>query len=245
VQYTGETETARLERAALDVELIGLATIFAQEPMQLYLDTNPAAMTVWPIYPFPYATSTQTVDQGQLKLITSTILELLGTSFPAPPVFTAAQLGEQILLPSDMQQNNPYTFGVTGSVNPGGSSPIVLSVATAPDTSGQLVTNLSPNTVSQANAATATADEVALAKSLQPTLSVVQGRTETAGTDIIVNETHRLQSIYGFSVYNPATGEAYVVEVVNADLTVPDQLPIATENTTYDRTMCASSSSTR
>ena len=38
----------------------------------------------------------------------------------------------------------------------------------------------------------------------------------------------RLQPIYGFSVYNPATGEAYIVEVVNADLTVPDQLPMPT-----------------
>jgi hypothetical protein len=234
VRYTGETETVRLQRAALDVELIGRATISSQEPMQLYLDTNSAVMTVWPIYAFPYATSTQTVDQGQLKLITSTILELLGIAFPSQPVLTAAQLGEQILLPSDMQQNNPYTFGVTGSVNPGGGSPIVLSVATAPDTSGQLVTNLSPNKVSQPNTASATADELALAKSLQPTRSVVQGRTETAGAGMTVNDTHRLQAVYGFSVYNSATGEAYIVEVVNSDLSIPDQLPIATENTTYD-----------
>src|ERR1035438_8391258 len=232
VQYTGETETARFEQAQGDVEVIGLETTLAQEPMQLYLDTNPAAMTVWPIYAFPYTTSTQKVDQGQLKLLSSTILDLRSTSFPAQPVLASAQLGEQVIVPPDMQQNNPYTFGVTGSVNTAGGSPIVLDVATAPDTPGQLVTNLSPATSSQANGTT-TADDVAVTKSLQPTRDVVQRRTEAAGT-VMAAQTRQPQAIYGFSVYNPATGEAYIVEVVDADLAVPDQLPDATENATYD-----------
>ena len=233
VRYTGETEEARLEQASRDVQLIGLENVLAQEPMQLFLDTNPAEMTVWPIYAFPYATSTQSVDQGQLKLLTTTILGLLATSFPAQPVLDSAQLGEQILLPPDLQQNNPYTFGVTGSVNTGGGSPVVLDVATAPDTPGQAVTNLSPNTISPASAPTA--DDVALAKSLQPVRSVVQVRAEGSGTGTDARvDARRLQSIYGFSVYNPATGEAYLVEVVDADLTVPDQLPDPAGNGSYD-----------
>lgn len=232
VQYTGATETARLKRARHDVEVIGLETRRAQEPMQLYLDTNSSEMTVRPIFAFPYATSTQSIDQGQFGVLTSTILELLSTSFPAEPVFTTAQIGEQILVPLDMQQNNPYTFGVTGSANPAGGSPIVLDIATALETTGQLVTNLSPNTISQADAAT-TATSVAIAKTLQPARVVVQQRTETTGTAISV-DSGRLQPIYGFCVYNRKTGEAYIVEVVDADLAVPDQLPEATENTTYD-----------
>jgi hypothetical protein len=233
VRYAGETEAARLAGAHREVERIGRETIRAQEPMQLYLDTNSAQMTVWPIYAFPYATSTQTVDQGQLKALTSTILGLLSTSFPVRSVPTAAQLGEQILVPPGMQQNNPYTFGVTGSVNTGGGSPIVLNVAAAPDTPGQLVTSLSPKTIAQTSGATTTADEVALIKNLQPTRNVVQGRTEVAAIQTTV-DAQQLPTIYGFSVYNPATGEAYIVEVVDADLAVPDQLPDATENTTYD-----------
>lgn len=233
VSYSGETEVARLKRARLGVEVLGLETILAQEPMQLYLDTNSAEMTVWPIYAFPYATSTQSVDQGQLKLITSTVLELLNTSFPAQAAFTAAQLGEQIVVPPAMQQNNPYTFGVTGSTNPAGGSPIVMDVATAPATTGQLVTNLSPNTVSQPNGTTATTDDLAILKSRLPVLDVVQVRTTDAG-DVATTEARRLQTIYGFSVYNPASGEAYIIEVVDADLVAPNQLPVATENTTYD-----------
>jgi hypothetical protein len=48
VRYAGETEAARLAEARRDVERIGRETILAQEPMQLYLDTNSAQMTVWP-----------------------------------------------------------------------------------------------------------------------------------------------------------------------------------------------------
>ncbi len=37
------------------------------------------------------------------------------------------------------------------------------------------------------------------------------------------------QVIYGFSVYNASTGEAYLVELVPADQDVPDQLPNPTD----------------
>ena len=230
VGYTGETEPARLAQTARDVEVIGFETRLAQEPMQLYLDTNPAEMTVWPIYAFPYTASTQAVDQGQLKLLTSTIIELLGTSFPAPPVPT--DLGEQILLPPAMQQNNPYTYGVTASAIAAGGSPIVMDAVTPSAVNGQTVTNLSPDTLSQPVTAAASANQTAVVKS-ELVRDVVQARTEATGASF-TNEVRHLQAIYGFSVFNPATGEAYLVEIVNADQAIPDQLPIATENTTYD-----------
>jgi hypothetical protein len=41
MQYTGETQRARIDTAQRDVARIGLALSQAQEPMQMYLDTNP------------------------------------------------------------------------------------------------------------------------------------------------------------------------------------------------------------
>ena len=43
---------------------------------------RPDGMTVWPIYAFPYATSTQSVDLGQLKPITTNILAILSAANP-------------------------------------------------------------------------------------------------------------------------------------------------------------------
>ena len=232
VQYTGETEAARLEREALETVLLGLEMRAAGEPMQLVLDTNSQEMIVWPIYAFPYATSTQSVDLGQLKIITTTILGLLNTTFPPASALTASQLGEQILVPQALQQNNPYVYGVSESASSSNGSPIVMSVAAAPQIDGQLVTNLSPNTISPLKSAPS-ASEAALAKSLQAVPEVVQART-VGWIGVTQVEDRRPQTIYGFSVYNPATGEAYIVEVVDADLEVPDQLPLATENATYD-----------
>ena len=55
----------------------------------------------------------------------------------------------------------------------------------------------------------------------------------------------QFQSIYGFSVYNPGTGEAYIIEIVDADLAIPDQLPDPTRTSPTIPTTSASSSSTR
>jgi hypothetical protein len=231
VQYTGETEDARLKQAATDCDLIGLINVLTQEPMQLVLDTNSSQdMVVWPIYPFPYATSTQSVDQGQLRNLTTTILNLLATTFPTQTIPTAAQLGEQILLPSALQQNNPYTYGVATSINPAGSSPIALDVATAPATTGQVVTNLAPNSIAQSNGSLAqTNGSLGL-----PAREVVQVRTEASNANAVSFMQASPQQIFGFSVYNPATGEAYIIEIVNNDLTPPNQLPYPTQDATYD-----------
>ena len=82
-----------------------------------HLDTSQSVMTVWPIYAFPYATSTQTVDQGQLKLHDQHDPGAAWRrQFPAGAAPHGAGLGEQIVLPPTLQQNNPYTYGVTESV---------------------------------------------------------------------------------------------------------------------------------
>ena len=249
VAYTGATQVARISTAQADTARIGLATANAQEPMQMYLDTNSAAMIVWPIFAFPYATTTQSVDQGQLKAITSTILQLLGTTFPtpAPVTLSSAQLAEQITLPATLQQNNPYTASTstTANPNPTVNTSVTTSVAT-PFLMGLEVTNLSPNTVAtaQVNGIAAqqsaqklqtqqAAAQLAVTKSLAPLPGVVQTRNAGTGAQAAIY-SRQFQTVFGFSVYNPATGEAYIIEVVNADLTVPDQLPNPTQNATYD-----------
>ena len=249
VEYTGETQAARISRAQSDIAQIGPATASAQEPMQMYLDTNSAEMTVWPIYAFPYATSTQSVDQGQLKAITTTILQILSTplTLQAPAAATGALAAEQISLPDTLQQSNPYTTGAATTVNqnPTVSNAILMNPIT-PSVSGSLVTNLSPNVIANTSLQGVAAQQsaqllqsqqaaanLAVTKSLAPQPDVLQVRA--AGTAIQTAAFSRqFQSIYGFSVYNPATGEAYIIEVVDADLEIPDQLPDPTENATYD-----------
>ena len=55
-----------------------------------------------------------------------------------------------------------------------------------------------------------------------------------AGATALAERPIVIQPVYGFSVLNSETGEAYLVEVVDADLDVPDQLPNPTTNKTYD-----------
>jgi hypothetical protein len=248
VEYTGATQAARISQAQADTARIGLATANAQEPMQMYLDTNPRAMTVWPIYAFPYSTTTESVDQGQLKAITTTIFELLATAFPTqPPAASGAQADEQIVPPGTLLQNNPYTAdaATTANPNPTVNNAIITSVA-GTTLAGLELTNLSPDLVAntsiqgpQAQASARVletqqaAANLAVTKSFGPQPEVMQARN--AGTSAAVaSYARQYQPIFGFSVYSPATGEAYLIEVVGTDLTVPDQLPNPTENATYD-----------
>ena len=248
VRYTGATQAARINQAQADTARIGFETAKAQEPMQMYLDTNSGEMTVWPIYAFPYATSTQSVDVGQLKAITTTILQILATAATPPPAAPSGPLaGEQIALPPTLQQSNPYTSGAATIVdqNPTVSNSILMTAPTL-DLAGTLLTNLSPsfiaNTSISGTAAQHSADaletqqaaaNLAVTKSLAAQPDVLQART--VGTVAqTASFARQYQSIFGFSVYNPATGEAYIIEVVNSDLAIPDQLPNPTENLTYD-----------
>ena len=247
VEYSGETQALRLAHAQRDIAVIGAELEATQEPMQLFLDTNQSEMTLWPIYAFPYTSATQTVDQGQLKTLTSTILSLLNTQIP---VQTATAGLEQITVPGELQQSNPYIYG-TSPVATAVTTTAAIAAPVAATSSGQTVTNLSPGlNVIQSRAPSAfdfltetddvtslqdqqSAADVAVTKSQTLLHEVLQTRG-SANEAVNLSALRRLQPIYGFSVYNPATGEAYIVEVVDADLSVPDQLPDPTFNTTYD-----------
>ena len=90
-----------------------------REPMQMYLDTNSHEMIVWPIYAFPYATSHADRRPGSVQDSHRHDPRAARHSVPHRSRRSpTAQLGEQILVPSDMRQNNPYTFGVTGKHQP-------------------------------------------------------------------------------------------------------------------------------
>ena len=247
VGYTGADQAARVNQAQSDTARIGLQTARAQEPMQMYLDTKAGEMTVWPIYAFPYSTSTQSVDLGQLKAITATILNILKTPLPVQ-TGQSSGAGEQITVPGILQQPNPYTADAATSVEP---NPVVNTAISAqvlePTLSGLAVTNLSPNFVANTSVSgiparrsmdllqgqQATAD-LAVTKSLAPAVEVTQAGIAAAGVSAAMFARRQYQPIYGFSVYNSGTGEAYLVEVVQTDIAPPDQLPYPTTNLTYD-----------
>ena len=248
VEYTGASQDDRISRAQADTAHIGLQTAHAEEPMHMYLDTG-SGMIVWPIYAFPFATATQSVDQGQLKTITSTILQILSTTFPAQTPLKPSPLdGEQVTIPDALQQNNPYTANAATSAaaNPTVSSSISAQ-AVESSIAGVAVTNLSPgfaaNTSIQGLQARKSfqllesqkaAAGLAVTKSLAPPIEVSQSRDTVAAAAESVAFQRVYQPIYGFSVYNPGTGEAYIIEVVGTDLQIPDQLPQPTQDVTYD-----------
>jgi hypothetical protein len=250
VRYTGATEAARISQAQADVARIGLATAQTQEPMQMYLDTS--GMIVWPIYEFPYDNTTQAVDQGQLKVITNTILNILNTTFPPVVQQTPGPLdGEQIIVPGQLQQNNPYTADTATTVDAttvATTATTTVSAANTTSVSGALVTNLNtgglitstPRSVTaqqsidkqQAQVATAS---LAITKALSPQNAVTQDHAvQAVASEAAAFGRRQFQPIYGFSVYNPGTGEAYLIELVDSDLAIPDQLPDPTQNVTYD-----------
>jgi len=203
-------------------------------------------MTVWPIYASPMRHRRNPSIRVNSSSITSTVLELLNTSFPAQPVFTAAQLGEQILVPPAMQQNKPVHVRRDPAARiPPAGSPIVIDVATAPATTGQLVTNLSPNTVSQPNSTIATADDLAVLKSRLPVLDVVAGPYRRTPATSRRRKRRRLQTIYGFSCITPRVvkpiSSKWSMRILSCRISYPS--PLRTRLTI--RTTCASFFSTR
>ncbi len=313
VQYTGETQEARIASAQSNVASIGLALSQTQEPMQMYLDTNANQMTVWPIYGFPFESTTQTVDVGQLKNITQTILNILGQSTVAlqsstlqqlattqlasaqpqttsqiqssasvtdslrintsveqlsdfsltaleaaaassilvdPPVSSALD-AEQVTVPSVLNLSNPYVGDAATSPD---TTPAINTTLTqqvlAPAILGTRVQNLAPNLIDNTSVSPSLAAQasrasqqnqqaqadLAFTKNLAPVTDVVQNHVSDIATvsSAAAILRRRYQPIYGFSVYNSATGEAYLVEVVGSDITPPDRLPYATQNLTYD-----------
>jgi hypothetical protein len=260
VRYTGETEADRVARSQADIACIGLQLTQVQEPMQMYLDTDPDAMTVWPIYGFPYATSTQSVDQASLAVLTATILDLLNAPVASNPQGSAAAGTtvnlEQIDIPSALQQSNPYV--TAEAAVPGGASAGAaatdnsgLSAAGAtpvsPVVQGVPVTNLSAGLAGSAIPATLGAQQsqqlrqaqeaaaqVSASKNLISQMPVVQSKGGQQPTQAPPLRGRVLQPVYGFTVYSPGSDEAYIVEVVGADLAIPDQLPRPSSNADYD-----------
>jgi hypothetical protein len=247
VEYTGADQTARISKAQTDTARIGLQTATAQEPMHMYLDTNGEVMTVWPIFAFPYATSSETVDFGQLKAITETILGILQTQLPSTAP-SGPLTAEQISVPGILLQPNPWTADVatTAATNLVGNDAIVTAppeVAIA----GRALTNLSPNFIANTSVQSIAARQsmqllnsqrqsadLAIVKKLAPVFAVTQASDAVAARSTADFARRQYQTIYGFSVYNPGTGEAYIIELVGTDLTIPDQLPNATQHVTYD-----------
>jgi len=254
VRYTGATQKQRIQRSQTDAARIGLDTERAREPIQLYLDTNQELMTVSPIFEFPFAATTQAVDQSQLKTINQTILTLLSSAFTrkVQPTVPGPLDAEQVSIPGPLQQSNPYAAGVTTSAASTTSSqaaPPAPAFGTSP--AGIAVNNLSPGVIAntsiqgiaaqqsfelhQAQQATA---NFAYAKSLAPVVQVTQAGSTSAAANANTRATSASRtnygSIYGYSVYNPGAGEAYLVEVIEADLDIPNHLPDATQNADYD-----------
>ena len=250
VEYTGADQQARINQAQVDTARIGLQTAKAQEPMQMYLDTNQNEMTLWPIYAFPYATSDQSVDLGQLKQITSTILGILNAAASTTGAQSASNSSNAALItvPDALQQANPYTADIATSVVPNPTiNQSIVAVTPQAAISGAVVTNLNPsflgNTSIQGIQAQQSAQllqsqqgaaELAITKSLAPVLGVAQADIATTATQSATFGQRLYQPIYGFTVYNPGTGEAYIIEVMGSDLTPPNQLPDPTQNATYD-----------
>ncbi|MGH3576155.1 MAG: hypothetical protein ACRDU0_01140, partial [Mycobacterium sp.] len=247
VEYTGADQTARITKAQTDTARIGLQTATAQEPMHMYLDTNGEVMTVWPIFALPFATSSETVDFGQLKVITETILGIIQRQ-PPPTAPTGPLTAEQISVPGILLQPNPWTADVatTAATNLVGNDAIITAppeVAIA----GRALTNLSPNFIANTSVQSIASRQsmqlldsqrqsadLAIVKNLAPAFAVTQANYAVAARSTADFARRQNQTIYGFSVYNPGTGEAYIVELVGTDLTIPDQLPNATQHVTYD-----------
>ena len=246
VRYTGADQESRVKQAQADTATIGLQTAQAQEPMQLYLEATTGGMTIWPIYAFPYAN--QIVDFGQLKEIVATILGLLNVQ--ASTGSTGAGVGGTALIdvPGALHQANPFTAETATSVAVQSAvNSSITAVTREPVISGVQVTNLNPgfiaNTSIQGMAARQSlaqmrvqqnAVDLATTKNLAPVVAVTQSSAAAVtGTTASFGVQHH-QPIYGFTVYNPGTGEAYIIELVGSDLTPPDQLPNPTRNATYD-----------
>jgi hypothetical protein len=115
-----------------------------------------------------------------------------------------------------------------------------------PVVSGKTVTNLSPNSIATPLVEGISAQQslelqrtqvanVALAttKTIAPATSIQVQNFQT-GEQISFGGVRLFQPVLGFLVYNPGTGEAYIIKLVDADLGLLDQLPNPTVDADYD-----------
>jgi hypothetical protein len=248
VQYTGPTQDDRIDQAQDDTERIGDDVRRRGEPMHLYLDTDRKVLTMWPIYGFPLDRLGRSVDTGRFRALTDEVLELLANA----PEMVAATTNfgtldaERIAVPGALVQVNP--FETTAQQTTAVPNEFVAAETLVAKVAGRPVTNLSANVVAPAvvesldraqsarsQSAQRRAAGVAFAKNLAPGVAVTQDRPVIGvAVDTGTSRPSRRQTIYGYSVYNANTGEAYLVELVPYDQDIPDQLPRPTENLTYD-----------
>ncbi len=131
------------------------------------------------------------------------------------------------------------TTAPTGAVTGSLVTDLAAGVVTTPTLSLQ-----SPLANSQSLPAQQAATTLADTKRLVPPIAL--DAMAGAGTEVtsavsagtagsaLAEQSIVIQPVYGFSVFNSQTGEAYLVEVVDADLDVPDELPDPTTNKNYD-----------
>jgi hypothetical protein len=255
VTYQGGNENIRIRDAQIKTASIGLRTQAADEPMQMYLDTNPNQMIVWPILAFPYTPSSDTVDIASFRTTIEDVTALLSTKAPSQPTFEPGALDSQLVtVPASLQLYNPYIANAattnTASPSAAATASSTAAASTAPSISGKLVTNLSPNTVTskaysttQAQSSFETqqtqiaASNLSMTKAVTPTIVGSQTIDETVGLNPGLPNAlfaPRFLKIYGFSIYNPQNGEAFIVQLVDSDQDIPDQLPKPTKDATYD-----------
>ena len=145
----GSTQTERISRAQADTARIGLQTSQAQEPMQMYLDTDSSIMTLRPIFEFPLDTATQAVDPGQLTFIANTILDLLSTTFPAKTALSPVNwTRRRSRCPQRCNRTTPTQPALQPAAD--ASAPAGNSTGTTPAATvvqGKIVTNLAPNAI--------------------------------------------------------------------------------------------------
>jgi hypothetical protein len=251
VRYTGKTQADREAQAQADIARIGLSLSAAQEPMHMYLDTDRTTMTIWPIYGFPLPAPSQSLDQVALSSLTQAVLEILAdpSAFAPPgalPEGTITGL-EQVNVPTDLLLENPFADSVGGTGGTGASGGSAGPASTAPAV-GLPITNLNPAQANGSFPSSSAAYQSAMALAAQQAAATTSSAKNLIAMPQFTQEKDieaavpaaaaasrgPSEPIYGFSVYNQASGEAYLVEVVMADLTVPDRLPDPTQNADYD-----------
>jgi hypothetical protein len=224
VQYTGDTEAARTSQAQGDSARIGVQTSKNEEPMHLYLDTNRSDMTLWPIWNFPYPITSPTIDLTQLSNINNIILGILNKPVLKPIQFTSGLLdGERITVPETLQIYNPFTDGAVANPGPATSSSSSSAAAsTIPrPILGTPITKLNPlefTTVLGTPTSLGIRPQTFVEKSpaFAPTTHALDAAPNFVAP-LPVSSVNFFQPVIGYSVYNPATGEAYIVELVDND----------------------------
>ncbi|HZQ43465.1 MAG TPA: hypothetical protein VFA99_09440 [Acidobacteriaceae bacterium] len=252
IRYTGNTEDNRIATAQGDTQAIAHTMQQVQEPMQMYLDTQ--GMVVWPILGFPFDTLNQSIDRNRLSALASGIIDLLGSQLPAAPAAgQGVPASRQVVLPGAVSQQNPYTYGVDFSVAEtealsGSVGVSAMSATATSEISGTVVRNLTSAIAGTASSLSTalklqnlqtqqTAANLAQTKQAGPQVAIMEQSSAISSSinlSNLVNQRRKPQVVYGFSVYNAATGECYLIELVATDLTIPNQLPDPTQHATYD-----------